>query len=141
MGRARRPGVTRLLAVCAVLLGLFLMHGSPTSALGECHGGMAASAPMPDGHAMAGPVLAGDPAKPFAHTGAMPQAGGSECVSTPARDRLPAPATGSVAGAVILAFSAGLLRAGRPPGRSSHRRRGPPAGGRGLLLQVCVART
>ncbi|MEU2686591.1 hypothetical protein ABZ654_22460 [Streptomyces hygroscopicus] len=50
-GAAGRRGIARLVAVCAVLLGLFLMHGAPATAAEGCHGGMpSTTAPMPDGH-------------------------------------------------------------------------------------------
>lgn len=37
-GHVGRRGIARLLTVCAVLFGLFLMHGSPASAAEGCHG-------------------------------------------------------------------------------------------------------
>uniref|UniRef100_A0AAU2VEH6 Uncharacterized protein n=1 Tax=Streptomyces sp. NBC_00003 TaxID=2903608 RepID=A0AAU2VEH6_9ACTN len=63
---------------------------------------------------------------------------GELCVSTPARERLPLDAAGllAVLGLVVL-VGWGLRRAGRFVAA----RRGPPLSGRGLLLQVCVART
>ena len=36
-GRTRRAGVSRLLVLCAVLFGLFAMHGAPASAAAGCH--------------------------------------------------------------------------------------------------------
>ncbi|MEU0603423.1 hypothetical protein ABZ484_35155 [Streptomyces sp. NPDC006393] len=146
-GRAAGRGFARLLAVCAVLFGLFLMHGAPTTAAVGCHGGAMAgdsasfmasgqeAAPMPTAQAPGthGPGAA----VRVAGTSGTP---GVLCVSTPAQERVPLPAPGllAVAGAGALALwtAAGLRAAVGGTGR-----RGPPAGGRDLLLQVCVART
>ncbi|MER6924743.1 hypothetical protein ABT314_38445, partial [Streptomyces spiralis] len=46
-GRAVRRGIARLLAVCAVLFGLFLMHGAPATAAEGCHGAMSDTAALP----------------------------------------------------------------------------------------------
>ncbi|MGW5200103.1 hypothetical protein [Streptomyces spiralis] len=166
-GRAVRRGIARLLAVCAVLFGLFLMHGAPATAAEGCHGTMSDTAalpvtPMAGTTSMAGmtskggvtPVAGGQdvapvstvrvpdthgvgPAVRAAHTSGM---SGAHCVSTPARERVPLPAPGllAMAGAGVLALraAAGLRAAVGGTGR-----RGPPAGGRELLLQVGVART
>ncbi|MCZ4121729.1 hypothetical protein [Streptomyces sp. H39-S7] len=142
-GQAHRRGIARLLALCAVLFGLFLMHGSPATAAEGCHGAMSATAPMPEGHDVAATASSLSPA--MTHTGrhaqhasGAPQRDGAMCVSTPARDRTPLPSSGLVA-VVVLAAS---LLAGQPliPGRTG-RRGPPPPGGRSLLLQVCIART
>ncbi|MFE7168217.1 hypothetical protein [Streptomyces sp. NPDC057616] len=159
--QAAKRGTARLLAVCAVLFGLFLMHGAPSTAAEGCHGAMGAAggtttgmagtpmtgvanAPVAGGHhtAMASstpPVVdaASGPTMRGAASSGMP---GTLCVSTPAHDRIPLPASGllAVTGAlaVVLWGPAGLRAAAGGTGR-----RGPPTGGRGLLLQVCVART
>ena len=162
--QAAKRGTARLLTVCAVLFGLFLMHGAPSTAAEGCHGGMGmgaaggsttagmagtpmtgvANAPIAGAHhaAMASstpPVVdaASGPTMRGAASSGMP---GTLCVSTPAHDRIPLPASGllAVTGAlaVVLWGPAGLRAAAGGTGR-----RGPPAGGRGLLLQVCVART
>ncbi len=138
-------GAARLLLACAVLAGLFLMHGSPFGAAEGCHGAAAAPAGMsvPAAAAMApnGPAAAAHRHPGSARTGAVPAMRGQLCVSTPARPRLVLPAGGpllavAVPAAALLAF--GRLLGG--PHRA--RRRGPPPpGGRPLLLQVCVART
>lgn len=144
-GQAGNRGVTRLLAVCAILFGLFLMHGAPATAAGGCHGAMPAmSSPMPGGHDVAPATMA--------HTPDAHQAGlsvrhadasgmsGVLCVSTPASERIPLPAPGlfAVAAVTVLAvwMPAGLRAA---VGRTEWR--GPPSSGRDLLLQVCIART
>ncbi|GAB1333273.1 hypothetical protein [Streptomyces sennicomposti] len=143
-GHAGRWGVARLLAVCAVLLGLFLMHGSPASAAEGCHGSMSASAPMPAGrdgspmstaHAPAthhpGPVRALQAAGASGMAGAL-------CVATPAHERIPLPAPGllAVAVTVLAAWTPARLRALGGSGL-----RGPPASGRDHLLKACIART
>jgi hypothetical protein len=137
-------GAARLLLACAVLAGLFLMHGSPFGAAEGCHGAAAAPAGMSvPAAAMApkGPVTAAHQHPGSARAGVLPAVRGHLCVSTPARPRLVLPAGGpllavAAPAAVLLAF--GRLLGG--PHRA--RRRGPPPpGGRPLLLQVCVART
>ncbi|MBD0742602.1 hypothetical protein [Streptomyces sp. CBMA152] len=140
-GPASGRGIARLLAVCAVLFGLFLMHGAPASAAEGCHGSMTAPAPMATGH----------DASPMAHVLATHRPGptvqaaegmamhGALCVSTPAQERISLPAPGLMAVAAItllIAWVLARLRAG-----SGSRRRGPPTGGRDHLLRVCIART
>jgi len=173
--------------VCAVLFGLFLMHGTPATAAEGCHGAMttaahppmtavadspttavadspttavagspttvvadasmtvAASAPMTGGHhaamtssAWAPPVVhASGLLVRSADASGMP---GTLCVSTPAHDRTPLPAPGLLALAGVAALVLwGLARLRAAAGGAGWR--GPPAGGRDLLLQVCVART
>ncbi|WP_042391724.1 hypothetical protein [Streptacidiphilus carbonis] len=135
---SRNARGTRLLAICALLLAVFAMHGGPAAA-GGCHGAMpvtsaattpvhavmaTSSAELPNGH---GPVLV--PA-----TAGM----GSLCVSTPVRStalHLP-----SLVWAAALAAMGAVVRR-RTRAQAGSRRRGPPGSGRDLLLQVCVART
>lgn len=138
--QAGSRGVARLLALCAVLFGLFLMHGAPATAAEGCHSAMSATAPMPDRH----DVTAVTSALSMTHTGAQhassaSQMDGTMCVSTPARDRTPLPSADPMAVVALLAAS---LLAGRPLILGRTGRRGPPPpGGRNLLLQVCIART
>ncbi|WP_406200977.1 hypothetical protein OH807_20700 [Kitasatospora sp. NBC_01560] len=134
----------RLLTLCALLAGLFLMHGSPTSAAG-CHEPAATAAPAATtapgasagahGHhdgpaaapALAGPGSARDAGRPAA-----------SCVSNRDRDGAALPAPGPAAAtpaAVLPAAPAG------PHRRSADGPRAPPQAGRQLLLLVCVART
>lgn len=137
-------GVARLLAVCAVLFGLFLMHGAPATAAEGCHGAKTATSPMTSGHGTAAlptahaPTGHGPgPAVRAADVSGMP---GALCVSTAAHERtpLPAPSLLAVAGAAGLAlWTLTRLRAAAG-GRG---RRGPPDGGRDLLLRVCIAQT
>ncbi|MGP9022969.1 hypothetical protein ACT1U9_31765 [Streptomyces sp. BR1] len=139
-GPASRRGIARLLAVCAVLFGLFLMHGTPASAAEGCHGSMNAPAPMATGHdtsptAHVSATQRPGPAVRAAEGMAMP---GALCVSTPAQERISLPAPGLVvvaAATLLTAWALARLRAG------SGSRRGPPAGGREHLLRVCIART
>ncbi|MER5686202.1 hypothetical protein [Streptomyces sp. NPDC002205] len=130
-------GVSRLLVLCAVLLGLFLMHGAPANAAEGCHGSMGTTSPMA--------MSAGHMDLPSEHSGAhvdpvMTGMGGELCVSTPARDRLPLPSVGLLSAVGLVPMVVwGLL--GARTGMRGPARRGPPFGGRGLLLQVCIART
>ncbi len=141
--RARGRGVVRLLVAGAVLFGLFLMHGAPPTGGGGCHGVMRAPVPVHEGHdaaAMASADVAPDATHPrAAHVADAWGTHGSLCVSTPARDRTPLPVAGLVA--VTLAVLAARSLSGRPVSLGRTRLRGPPAGGRDLLLLVCVART
>ncbi|MFE3032468.1 hypothetical protein ACFXKY_12540 [Streptomyces canus] len=144
-GHASRRGIARLLALCAVLFGLFLMHGAPATAAEGCHGAMStmAAPPMTGGHdaALLAPHAPAAPGPGLAARAAdlagMP---GALCVSTPAHERTPLPAPGllAVAGAAPLALCTLTRQWAAAGGRG---RRGPPDGGRDLLLQMCVART
>lgn len=149
-GQARRRGIARLLALGAVLLGLFLMHGAPATAAEGCHGAMSTAAPMPEGHGSAA-MTSTLPAVVMSATSAVALPPGAErmsgtsamdgtmCVSTPARHRMPLPLGGLVAVVAVLAAS---IFASRPVALGRTGRRGPPPpGGRILLLQVCIART
>ncbi|MFJ8311729.1 MULTISPECIES: hypothetical protein [unclassified Streptomyces] len=142
----RRWGPARLLTLCAVLFGLFLMHGAPAGAASGCHGPGSATAVTPHGHGSAamtpmvhvarthpGSVQARTVDGAALHDGAV-------CVSTPARDRLPLPAP-ALAALAALAGLTTLVWAARLRSPAGTGRRGPPTGGRGLLLQVCIART
>ncbi|MFF2409801.1 hypothetical protein [Streptomyces sp. NPDC058092] len=127
----------RLLVLCAVLCGLFLMHGSPASAAEGCHGGMAVTSEPPmsmtagAGHT-AVPEEQGIPRTDSAVTGMN----GESCVSTHARDRL-LPLLMALGLVILAVWVLGRLR----PAVRGPARRGPPFAGRELLLQVCVART
>ncbi|MFF0291238.1 hypothetical protein [Streptomyces sp. NPDC005262] len=142
--QAGRRGIARLLTLCAVLFGLFLMHGAPATAAEGCHGAMPAitASPMAGGHAAvmnaaASAVPSSGPAVRAAGTSAMP---GVLCVSSPAHERTPLPTPGllAVVGAGALALWT-MSRLRTVAGEAW--RRGPPSGGRDLLLQVCIART
>ncbi|MFI6686425.1 hypothetical protein [Streptomyces sp. NPDC050485] len=139
-----RRALARLLTLCAVLLGLFLMHGSPASAAGGCHGASSATASMPYVHGSTAMTPMARAASPHPSGGVQARAvdgsamhDGTLCVSTPARDRLPLPAPALAVPAALTA----LVWAARPSSPARTGRRGPPTGGRGLLLQVCIART
>ncbi|WP_035841378.1 hypothetical protein [Kitasatospora azatica] len=148
---ARRAGA-RLLLLCAVLVGLFLMHGAPATAVGGCHDG-ARTVSMPS-HAMhpAEPVAAPVPdpmTEPMAerlspaathataNAAAHAPAHGGSCLATQARSSVPLPVAAAVAAVLVLQIGVPRPRLGL--GRRA-RRRGPPDSGRQLLLQVCVAR-
>ncbi|MGW5664012.1 hypothetical protein ACWEWG_28675 [Streptomyces sp. NPDC003758] len=143
--QAGRRGVARLLAVCAVLFGLFLMHGAPATAAEGCHGVMTAvaSSPVAAGHdaaVMDTAAPAGHGPGPTVRAADTSRMSGMLCVSTPAHERTPLPAPGLLAvagGAALALWTPARLRAAA--GRTG--RRGPPGGGRDLLLQVCIART
>ncbi len=154
-GRARSArasrAAARLLLLCAVLAGLFLMHGAPGSAHG-CHGAVrtdavlmdavrtdAAQAMPPQAHAHAAvhPALPAAPAVPA--TGTLRAHGDRTlCVATKTRDGVPLPAPGPAVAGALLALPAAVSRLF---GRRADSPRGPPCAGRRLLLQVCVART
>ncbi|MFJ2894926.1 hypothetical protein ACIO87_08575 [Streptomyces sp. NPDC087218] len=150
-GPTRAPGVSRLLVLCAVLCGLFLMHGAPVGAAGGCHDAMT-TAREPSGPLPAEPMEmaahAAVPTEPSGHAAArygggparaagdLFSASGESCVFTQSRDRV-LPLLLAL-GLVVLAVR-GVT--GRRAAVRGPERRGPPFGGRDLLLQVCVART
>lgn len=141
---ARRRAVARLLAVCAVLLGLFLMHGAPATAASGCHGAMPVSAPVEhagqtaDGHHGDTAMAAAGSLAPQVAPQGVSAGHGAQCVATPTRDRLLLPVWALVVVAVVV-FSVGVP-AGRRWAAGETGWRGPPSGGRELLLRVCVAR-
>ncbi|WP_073818005.1 hypothetical protein [Kitasatospora sp. CB01950] len=133
-GRASDPAgrtVARWAVLCALLLGLFLMHGSPASAAG-CHRTTEspAAAHHTAAHADEGSARAAVRA-PGAHEGAA-----VDCLATPARDRLPHTAPpAAVPWSHPQPVAADPLHATAAGGG-----RAPPDGGRDLLLRICVAR-
>lgn len=145
--RSRGRALARLLTACALLFGLFLMHGSPASAATGCHEGA-------QGHVAAAPAehpahgehsMAAETAPNTSHTSAHIDARavtgehGTVCVATAARDRFPLPTVWLLAAAAFAGLTAwGLVRQRMTAGGA--RRRGPPGGGRALLLRKCVAR-
>ncbi|MEV4559838.1 hypothetical protein AB0K51_22965 [Kitasatospora sp. NPDC049285] len=137
-GRTPVPAGSRTAArwalLCALLLGLFLMHGSPTGAAG-CHPQPPAAAGESSPHAATAgadertPAAAAAPYRPG-------HAGAASCVSTQARDHAPLAAPGPATvwtGAVALAHP-------RVRPAADGRGRAPPEGGRELLTRVGVAR-
>lgn len=157
--RTAQPRTPRLLAVCAVLLGLFFMHGAPASASEGCHGVLMGSAPMSGAHmSMARTSVdasvdapADAAARPAPRVGSQTTAtststvigakagAGGTCWATAVRGR--APLTGWAQDAIAVLPLLGTGLAARGPTRCRDRRRAPPPGGRSLLLRVCVART
>lgn len=137
---SRRPGLARLFAVLALLVGLFLMHGAPTAAMGDCHESMALT--LPGTHPMAAAVHSAATASVQTQRQSETAGGsqGTSCVTTPIRGHLTLPAP-VLLFAVLVALAV-LIGTGRLGGARSARRRGPPpTGGRQILLQVCIART
>lgn len=155
----RSPGraLARLLTACAVLLGLFLMHGAPASAATDCHAavqephGAVPAEHEPHGAVPAEHAAHGEPgaaagtapvASPSAvHMDAQARTGGhgTQCVATAPRDRLPLPTIwllASAAAFVLVGWALVRLRAAA----GGTGRRGPPGCGRDLLLRKCVAR-
>ena len=136
---ARHRGVVRPAVLVAVLLGLFLMHGGPAAADGGCHGGMANTAvtqTVPDtmaAHSAEHSRTADDKAT----TRADETMRGALCLATPPRSAIPLPPLAVAA----LVLPAAVLSPRAPRAYMGTRRRGPPTGGRELLLQACVART
>ncbi|GGJ27050.1 hypothetical protein [Streptomyces brasiliensis] len=134
--RTRGTGTARLLASCAVLLGLFLMHGSPVTASGGCHGSARATLTAHGEHTPTAVVPSGpDAARVQVVDGTA--AHGAQCVAIPVERHLPLPAAPFVAVVALAVLAGWALRRAWSPGGTG--RRGPP-GGRGLMLQVCVAR-
>lgn len=140
--------VSRWLTVCALMLGLFAMHGLPAAAGTGCHGDptVTMTDPAPVAQPMA-PVAA--PMTPrqrqagaVASSPASPHSTGGSCVSTP--PRIPSGLTGpsllGMAGLLAALLVTAGAQAGGPRWRA-RRRRGPPVAGIVLLTQVCVSRT
>ncbi|WP_051926427.1 hypothetical protein [Streptomyces durhamensis] len=136
---ARHRRVVRPAVLVAVLLGLFLMHGGPAAADGGCHGAMSDTAVLQaaPGTMTAHPVEASGTAgeKPTAHAGEAMR--GALCLAIHPRSEIPLPPLAAVA----LVLPAGVLLPWARRAYGDTRHRGPPAGGRSLLLQVCIART
>ncbi|WP_405945099.1 hypothetical protein [Streptomyces sp. NBC_00932] len=113
-GAARGRATARLAAVCAVLFGLFLMHGAPASAAGGCHGSLPS---LPMNAAMSGgtdTAMPGgtDTAMPGGMNASMPR--GADAVTMPRvhGDSVPA----SAAGHPVTAHPGPAFRAGTVPG-------------------------
>ncbi|WAL73006.1 hypothetical protein OU787_16735 [Kitasatospora sp. YST-16] len=149
-GRATGPAAAgrtaaRWAVLCALLLGLFLMHGSPASATG-CHPASASSSPpapvsplpspsAPASHAATGHTRPGED-RPSANPAMGHGSSVAACVSTQARDRVPVPAPG----AALPPHPPLLPLTGPGPAGVERGGRAPPDGGRELLIRVCVAR-
>lgn len=136
--------LSRAVVLCAVLGGLFLMHGlsiqdchdpAPTSSATQAATGehAAMSDPMPMAASM--PMAGQAPGSVGVHQPAMGL--GASCVST-----LP---TRQSAGLVTLLLICGVLLGGLAWSvgvrAGSSRRRAPPRPGRALLTTLCVSRT
>ncbi|MGH3867990.1 MAG: hypothetical protein ACRDQ4_18070 [Pseudonocardiaceae bacterium] len=148
-GALSARATARLIAVCAVLAGLFVMHGLPAQG---CPGGVEASAPLmahsatvvtaADGPDMTA-GMAGSASRPLAYAVAEAGADAGEsgvlCVSMP-----PSPGWAGLLALLLVISVVGLAsvlgladRATRPSGQ---RRRAPPLAGSALLMSLCVSR-
>ncbi|MCD9872919.1 hypothetical protein [Streptomyces guryensis] len=136
---ARHRRVVRPAVLVAVLLGLFLMHGGPAAADGGCHGAMADAAAMHPAPATAAAQSAARSrtAEDKATARADETMRGALCLATPPRSGIPLPPLATVA----LFLPAAVLLPQARGADTGTRRRGPPTGGRELLLQACIART
>lgn len=139
-GRASARATARLLTVCSVLTGLFLMHGLPeqscsggagmpavmTAASMIGHGGQPALTAAPE-HGDRAVVLPAGPGH------------GTVCVFTPAPRGID-----TLLALLLLAAIVALAWPVRPAlggHRYPRRRRAPPRAGAGLLTALCVSRT
>ncbi|GAA1219421.1 hypothetical protein GCM10009665_06880 [Kitasatospora nipponensis] len=142
---ARSRPWTRAAAMLAVVLGLILMHGNPAAAAGGCHGTMSSPA-VTAGTTMrqaSEPVAAVRPRAPLLSLGSATWESssamdGTLCVSTSARGGPFLPPAGLLAALFVILLAAPVLRL--VSAAAGVRRRGPPVGGRGVLLLVCVMR-
>lgn len=135
----RGGAVPRFGVLCALLLGLFLMHGSPAAAVG-CHRAAAVDAHRPD---VSRPdVHRLDPHRHPAGTPANAltvQRADGLCVAARGRAEgasLPQPGPAPL-GTVATPPAGGAA----PPAVAASGCRAPPDRGREVLLQVCVSRT
>jgi hypothetical protein len=135
----RHRRVVRPAVLLAVLLGLFLMHGGPAAADGGRHRAMPDTA-----------IMEQTPASMAAHTPDHSKATGAKaaaqadeamrgapCLATTSRSEVSLP---PLTAATLVLPAAALPPWTRQASGDTHRR-GPPAGGRDLLLQVCITRT
>lgn len=123
--------VARLVVLCSVLAGLFLMHGSPTAAAG-CH--RPTTAAVHADHSPMAPAMAGQGGQHAAPVGHP----GETCVSTQVRGGAPLVPPGPLPAAASPTAPTGCPQQAPGTGDGS---RAPPHGGRAVLLKVCVART
>jgi len=140
-GTVSAGAIARLLTVCALVGGLFLMHGLPAQA---CAGGSGMATTAMTGMATGGPggqaILSGAPVHGD-HAAARPAGPGhgAPCVFTPAPRGLDA-----LLALLLLATTAALAASARPArgaGPASRGRRAPPRAGPELLATLCVSRT
>ncbi len=130
--------IARLLTVCAVLAGLFFMHGLPAQACSGGTGDMSAmTATSTTGH-QGGITLGARAAhREMVATVTAAAGPGTACVFTPAPRGLDALlALLLLAATVALASARRLPNLGRPRRRNGHR--APPPTGATLLAALCV---
>ena len=119
--RSAPPGIARLLTLCAVLVGVFLMHGLPAQ---SCAGGS-----MPVTMTVMAPV----------HVAPLTEMGPGHddlCVFT-----MPSHGSDGLLALLLIAVVAWFAPLWPSSRVFRHRRRGPPLAGVRLLSQVCVSRT
>jgi hypothetical protein len=143
----------RVVAVCAVLAGLFLMHGLVTQ---QCHGGAGTSASSMTHPAAAMPAAVGGTVNPVETM--APASLNSSSVHSPSTDGADAdtpsglcvstPPTSGLIGLLALLLAIGVLVLASVVARPNlatcprnHRRRAPPLAGSALLMNLCVSRT
>ncbi|MEU9129272.1 hypothetical protein AB0D08_14400 [Kitasatospora sp. NPDC048540] len=120
----RGGAVPRFGVLCALLLGLFLMHGDPAAAAG-CHRAVAVGAHH---HQQAGPGRTPTVQRPDGLCVATPARASGVTVGKPGPAPLgPLPRRPAAGAGPVAAPVSGC--------------RAPPARGRAVLLRVCVSRT
>ncbi len=137
--------IARLLSVCGVLAGVFLMHALPAQACagGAMPGSAMTAAPGPMrhvGHSAALGAPAGTGTLPSLTTRGLESGHGNVCVSTSP----PRGVNGLIALLLLAAAGAFVVTTRLPdqggrPRRARHR--GPPRAGSALLTTLCVSRT
>lgn len=141
-GSASARVIARLLTVCAVLIGLLLMHGLPAQACADGTGGMAATAMtgMPaSGHSDGTILAAGSVHGKMVGSPAAAGEHGTVCVFTPAPRGIDALLALLLAAIVALVSSPRWPNLGGSHSPISHR--APPPTGADLLTALCVSRT
>jgi hypothetical protein len=136
---ASARAIARLLTVCAVLAGLFFMHGLPAQACSGGTGGMSAmTATSTAGHQDGITLGAGSAHREMVATVTAAAGHGTACVFTPAPRGLDA-----LLALLLFAATVALASAQRLPNFGGHRisHRAPPPIGATLLTALCVSRT
>jgi len=136
---ASARAIARLLTVCAVLAGLFFMHGLPAQACSGGTGDMSATtATSATGH-QGGTTLGAGAAHGEMVAAVTAAAGhGTACVFTPAPRGLDA-----LLALLLLAATVAPASVRGRPNSGGHRisHRAPPPAGAALLTALCVSRT
>ena len=138
---ASARAIARLLTVCALLAGLFFMHGLPAQACSGGTGDMSAMTTASTvGHQDGITLAAGSAHRETVATVTAAAGHGTACVFIPAPRGLDVLlALLLLAATVALTSARRLPSLGRPRHRISHR--APPPAGATLLTALCVSRT